>query len=266
MNVNWIHKQTEMNIAQFDHAMETHYPESQEYMRDAQAHISRLCEQCNYLDAVKIIDWESCLGADASVLDLGCGGGWLTAYLSAFDYVNNIYAVDSSHYFISEMLPQVVELMGGKLDKVKPVEGFFTPLLFQDGLLDAVVASSALHHADNLEGVLTEIRRVLKKDGVLIILNETPSTRYRHVYSLSKAFVRMFLNTLFKKYKSTSPYISSSGYLYDPLLGDKDYPAWYWSEAIRQSGFKLVETVDSGLPTVKGVPGAHLTHFICRAI
>jgi len=266
MNSNWIQKQTEINISQFEHSMETHYPESKIYMRDPKEHITRLCEQCNYLDAAKVLNWDSYLGKESSVLDLGCGGGWFTAYLSSFDAVNKIYAMDSSSYFISEMMPKIVELMDGRLDKVEPIEGFFTPLLFEDAFLDTVVASSALHHADNLESVLKEIRRVLKINGLLIIANEVPSSRFRHVYSITKEFVKVFSNMLLKNYKSISPYISSSGHLNNPYLGDRDYPEWYWLESIRRSGFEIVEKVDSGLPTVKNSKGPHLTHFVCRAV
>lgn len=116
-----------------------------------------------------------------------------------------------------------------------PIEGVFTPLILEDGALDLVVASSALHHADSLESVLREIRRVLKNGGTLIILNETPSSAIRHALSLSKAFAKMISDAVFRRYKSISPSVSSSGYLYDPLLGDRDYPFWYWREAIGRS-------------------------------
>ncbi|NQX84199.1 MAG: class I SAM-dependent methyltransferase, partial [Mycoplasmataceae bacterium] len=220
MSEKWIDTQVRMNIAQFDNAMELYYPESAGYMRDAKKHIVRLCEECNFLDAVKLLDWNVYLKPNATVLDLGCGGGWLTAYLSSFENVENLYAVDSSHYFISEMMPDVVKLMKGSLEKVKSIEGFFSPLLFDDGFLDVVAVSSALHHADNLETVLKEIRRVLKKDGYLVIANETPSSHLRHVYSLTKAFVKILLNMTLAKYKAVSPSISSSGYLNEPYLGD----------------------------------------------
>jgi len=266
MSGKWIEKQTEINISQFDNAMEQHYPESKGYMRDPQQHFSRLCEECNFLEAVKILKWDSYLKPRSTVLDLGCGGGWLTGFLSAFENIEKIYAIDSSHYFISTMMPEVVRIMGGSLDKVKAIEGFFTPLLFEDAYLDTVVVSSALHHADNLEAALKEIRRVLKKDGYLIIANETPSAHLRHVYSLTKEFIKVFLNMLLRKYKPVSPYISSNGHLNNPYLGDKDYPLWYWLEAIQRSGFQVVDTIDSGLATVKETKGPHLTHFICKAI
>ena len=264
MNKSWIHEQTERNISQFDKAMEASCPESRTYIHDPKEYLSRISEQCNYLDAVKLIDWKSCLRKDCFILDLGCGGGWLTGYLSKLESVSTIYALDSSKYFLSDMMPEIVMLMGGRQEKIVPIEGLFTPLMFGDGALDVVVASSVLHHADSLEAVLREIKRVLKSDGLLVVLNETPSSGIRHILSLSKAFLKILLNALFHNYKSVSASISSCGYLYDPLLGDRDYPLWYWREALTRSGFSITDIVDSGMATVKTKKGRSLTHFVCR--
>jgi SAM-dependent methyltransferase len=264
MNRNWIHQQTERNISQFDKAMETSNPDAKAYLCDAKEYLSRISEQCNYLDAAKLINWESCLRKGCAVLDLGCGGGWLAGYLSRLEEVRTVYALDSSKYFVLDMLPQIVRLMGGRQEKIVPIEGLFTPLMFDDGALDLVVASSVLHHADSLEPVLKELKRVLKSDGLLVILNETPSSGMQHVLSLGKAFIKIFLNAAFYRYKPISPSISSSGYLYDPMLGDRDYPLWYWKEAIHRSGFAIVESMDTGLSTVKNVKGRSLVHFVCR--
>jgi ubiquinone/menaquinone biosynthesis C-methylase UbiE len=265
MNKNWIHEQTELNISQFDKAMEASSPESRTYLYDPKAYFERIAEQCNYLDAIKLVAWSSYLGKDCSVLDLGCGGGWLTGHLSTFEFVNTIYALDSSKHFLLDMMPKIVVLMDGKSEKIIPIEGLFTPLLFEDDSLDAVVASSVLHHADSLEGMLKEIKRVLKKDGMLFVLNETPSWGIRYTLSITKAFIKIFTDALFSNYKSISPSISSCGYLYDPTLGDRVYPLWYWKEAIKHSGFSIVENIDSGLPTVKNKKGLSLVHFVCRA-
>jgi SAM-dependent methyltransferase len=261
MKINWIHKQTEINISQFDKAMED---SSQMYIHDSKEYLARISEQCNYLDAVKLVDWKSCLKMGCSVLDLGCGGGWLTGYLSKFECVRTVYALDSSKYFLWEMMPEIIKLMEGRQEKIVPIEGLFTPLMFEDGALDVVVASSVLHHAESLETVLREIKRVLKRNGLLLVLNETPSSGIRHTLSLSKAFMEVFLNAALHNYRSISVSISSCGYLYDPKLGDRDYPLWYWREALARAGFSMVDTVDSGVPTLKDKKGRNLIHFLCR--
>ena len=266
MNKTWIYEQTEFNVQQWDNSMETHYPETRRWLTSPEAHFVRLCQESNYLDAVKLVDWSSYLGDNDQVLDMGCGGGWLTGYLAAFEKVGLVYALDSSKRFLTELVPQVVSKMGASPEKVVTIQGLFTPLLFQGASLDVVVASSALHHAESLEGVLKEARRVLKKDGLLFILNETPRPWPRYVLSLALGFAKIMKKIVVRDYVSVSPSISACGYLYDPYLGDKSYPLWYWKEAIERSGFSIVEVMNTGLPTIKGKRGASLTHFICRAV
>jgi len=56
MDENWIQQQTEINVQQWDCAMEEHYPESRIWLRDPKKYYIRLCEECNYLDSVKQIN------------------------------------------------------------------------------------------------------------------------------------------------------------------------------------------------------------------
>jgi len=266
MDTNWIVKQSLCGVAQFDQAMASAYPESEASLQGARNYLGTIGDVCNYMLAAEQVPWAHYLPTDAKVLDIGCGGGWLTAMLTRFDAVRTVYALDSSNHFLHTMLPQVMELMGGRTEKLVPIEGLFQPLLFEDGHLDFAVASSALHHADNLESVLREIRRCLKLGGVLLVINETPWPGYRHLLSVLAAAVRILRDLALQRYRTTSPAISSSGYLYDPKLGDRDYPVWYWRKAIEIAGFSLESVVDTGLPTVKGSQGRPLIHFVCRAV
>ncbi len=266
MDKTWIYEQTELNVLQWDYSIETQHPEAKSWIRNPDDYYVRLCQECNYLDAVKKIDWRKYLTSNCQILDMGCGGGWLTGFLATFEDVRLIYAIDSSKRFLTELFPQVVAKMGANPKKIVTIQGLFTPLLFQDASMDMVVASSALHHAESLEAVLKEARRVLKKDGVLIILNETPRSWFRYMLSVSLAWAKIVKKLIARDYVAISPAVSASGYLYDPYLGDKSYPLWYWLEAISHSGLIAIEIIDTGLPTVKGSKGAALTHIICRAV
>lgn len=263
---SWIVGQALHGVSQFDQAMMNSYPDSQASMQRAHEYLGTIGDVCNYIAAVEQVEWARYLPHDSKVLDIGCGGGWLTAMLSRLDSVKVIYPLDSSKHFLNTLLPQVMELMHGRREKVSVIEGLFEPLFFDDGALDVVVASSALHHADNLESVLREIRRCLKPGGLLFVLNETPWPGYRHLVSVCVAAVRIAWDLLRKRYQAASPSISSSGYLYDPKLGDRDYPLWYWRKALAVAGFSVESVVNTGLPTVKGSNGRSLIHFVCRAV
>jgi SAM-dependent methyltransferase len=266
MDKNWIAEQAHRGVAQFDHAMVEMYPHTKASVESARDYLDTVGKVCNYIAACEQVPWSSYLPSQAKVLDLGCGGGWLSAILSKFDRVETVYALDSSRHFLNNLVPQVMTLMSGDQRKLVSIEGMFQPLLFEDSHLDVVVASSALHHADNLESVLKEIRRVLKPGGYLFVLNETPWPGYRHWLSVLAASVRILRDLLIQRYRPLSPSISATGYLYDPALGDRDYPRWYWEAALRASEFELQSIIDTGLPTVKGSQGRSLIHYVCRAV
>jgi ubiquinone/menaquinone biosynthesis C-methylase UbiE len=261
---NWIHEQTQLNISQFDTLMEENYPETRNWVKDPQASYNRICVECNYLAAVKLINWNDYLRKSSVVLDLAGGSGWLSAYLSKFGNIQKIFFLDSSKFYIQNMMPKMVEIMHGVKKKIDPIEGYFSPLLFDDSSLDTVVASSALHHADNLEIVFKEVRRVLKDDGFFFILNETPLSYSKYLWMMLKKFIQMYINAISLNYKSRSPSISSNGILYDPILGDRIYPLWYWLKAIKMSGLILSEDINTQLSTVNGEKGINLRHFICK--
>jgi ubiquinone/menaquinone biosynthesis C-methylase UbiE len=266
MDDKWIGQQVNLSTQQWDAALTEFYPETKIWMSSPGEYVRHLTQECNYLRATKAIPWDYYLKENSTVLDLGCGGGWLSAFLSSNKRVKQITAVDSSQNYLNNYLPQVVEIMDGHIEKIKTVQGLFSPIIIESDSLDIVVISSAIHHADNLQGVMEECRRVLKKDGYLFILNETPSYNYYFIYEVTKSFIKILIKTIFRKYEKYSQKISSAGYLYDPYLGDCDYPLWYWEKSISESGLELQKKINSGLSTIGDNNDRKLTHFICKKI
>jgi len=261
---NWTDEQIKYLVAQWDTSIEVHYPQYLRMWREPVEHFRCLNEVWNLLDAVKVVEWDRYLVNDATVLDMGGGTGWLSAYLSNHEKIGKIHLLDSSQFFLEKMFPEIVKLMGGKQEKIIPVKGLFSPLLLADESLDMVVACSSLHHAENLESVLKEIHRVLKRTGKLLILNETPYSNYRYLSLTIKQFIIIIKNILLYRFKPVSTTISSSGCLYDPHLGDKCYPLWYWQKAIENSDFILSDIIKTPYFTnKKDTRGIKLTHFIC---
>lgn len=266
MNHNWIAEQINFTVAQWDTSMENAYPTVKEWNKDSKKYFNHVCEKCNFLDAVKVIDWKRYLVNECTILDLGCGGGWLSGYLSKFDRVKSIISVDTSKNYLHNIMPGVIDIMNGTPDKITTVEGMFSPIQLENNSLDLIVASAALHHADNLQSLLNEIQSKLKKGGLLMIINETPSEYFKYLARLLLAFSKIFVRAILFKYTPVSPKISSSFFEYDPYLGDKMYPMWYWKKAIKLAGFELVEIVDTKMATVKGTNKESLKHFICKSI
>lgn len=264
MENSWLTKQIIINTEQWDNSLTTFYPETKLWMSDPVQYLKQLTELCNYLKAAKLINWDDYLINDAVLLDVGCGGGWLTGYLSANVKVKSILAIDSSANYLQNFLPSVVLKMNGDMAKVKAVQGLFSPILLDSSSVDMIVISSALHHAESIGSVLSEFKRVLKPNAYLIILNETPAGSFRYIYQIFRAFIKMVFTIICKTYQPYAQKISAGGYLYDPYLGDVDYPEWYWKGAIKASGFDVLEVIDTNLTTIAGKNGRSLKHFICK--
>ncbi len=101
------------------------------------------------------------------VADLGAGEGALTLMLSKF--AAGVTAVDAS----PEMLRLVREQVdaAGYGDRVTLAEGDLESLPLPDTSFDAVFLSQALHHAAQPAVALKEASRILKKQGLLVLLD-----------------------------------------------------------------------------------------------
>jgi len=260
----WLDVQTSMNIESWDASLTTYYPETKQWMDNGENYYRHITEICNYLKAVQCLDWSEYINENSIILDIGCGGGWLSAYLSKNDSVKKIYSIDSSLNYLDNFLPESIRLAKGVSEKIEACQGLFIPLIIQSNSVDLIVISSALHHADSIGSVLSEFSRALKPGGYLLILNETPIGGIRYIYEISKAFAKIILQSTLQKYSSHVQKVSAGGFLNDPYLGDVDYPDWYWKKAIVANGFDLIDQIDSKLATVAGAPGRTLKHFICQ--
>ena len=248
-------------------AIREFYPEYAGEWSDPAQHLAAHETKWNLIEATRDLDWPRLLpaGARLKVLDLGCGTGWLSAFLSRFDQVESIVALDADAHNLETMLPVVSRALGADLSKVKPTRGLFQPLPFGDGELDLVVASSAVHHAHDIISLFLELRRVVKDDGLIIALNETPATNWNHVVRMGRSSLRAIAENITGRIRRYGPRVSSLGLLYDPYLGDVAYSRKQWDFIFRSSGLTYQEHVSPFYPyKAKDSQSVRLTHFICR--
>jgi len=92
------------------------------------------------------------------VLELGCGGGILSAALEAGEL--ELYAVDRLHSALVAARPH--------LTKTGLVCSKAEGLPFASGIFDAVVSSDFLEHVEDLSQVVRESARVLKPGGLFL--------------------------------------------------------------------------------------------------
>lgn len=107
--------------------------------------------------------------ASRTILDVGCGPGYLTRHLAALCPEADVQGVDYSTGQIR--FARRVYLASGE-GRVKFIRGNALALPFPDGAFDVVVSVGSIKHWHDPHRGLAEIRRVLRPEGVLF-LSET---------------------------------------------------------------------------------------------
>jgi SAM-dependent methyltransferase len=110
------------------------------------------------------------INPDWIVGDLGCGSGQVTAALAPF--VSHVVAVDAS--------PEMLQTAGDRVAGASNVDlrrGDLEALPIDDGRLDAAVLALVLHHAPDPAKALSEVARVVKAGGRLLIIDMLPHDR-----------------------------------------------------------------------------------------
>jgi len=108
----------------------------------------------------------------STILDLGCGSGRHVIYLAKCDF--SVFGLDNSPEGL-KITRQWLHDEG--LDADLRLHSMTEKPPYQDSFFDAVLSTQVIHHADiaTIEGIVKEVSRVLKKDGLLFIT--VPSIR-----------------------------------------------------------------------------------------
>ena len=96
----------------------------------------------------------------SEVLDVGCGNGYIAHHLSAM-LGTSVMGIDVATF--TEAPIEYRQYGGGEFPAA-------------DASFDAVVLAYVLHHAQNVQSMLDEMKRVLRPGGVAIIYEDIPET------------------------------------------------------------------------------------------
>jgi 2-polyprenyl-3-methyl-5-hydroxy-6-metoxy-1,4-benzoquinol methylase len=110
------------------------------------------------------------LPAGATVLDVGCGSGWLSEYFARFGY--RVTGIDISPDLIRIAKDRIDKLPFGMDDKSPVVCEFLAhdiELKPLDRTFDAIVCYDSLHHFEDEHAVLTNLNLMLANDGWLFV-------------------------------------------------------------------------------------------------
>ncbi|WKZ27598.1 MAG: class I SAM-dependent methyltransferase [Candidatus Dojkabacteria bacterium] len=106
------------------------------------------------------------------ILDVGCGRGYLAGKIS-------------SRYIVSGLDMIIPAEVKEKYPQVNFVEGFVEKMPFPDNHFDTVICTHTLEHVQDIQGALTELRRICKERLIIVVPKQRP---YKYTFDLHLHF------------------------------------------------------------------------------
>jgi len=108
------------------------------------------------------------ISQNATVLDIGCGGGRTLEVLSALAKLGKAVGIDYSKDSVAVARKRNRRLIEG--GRVEVIHGSVSSMPFPDKVFDCVTAVETYYFWPDIEGDLAEVRRVMKPGGQLVII------------------------------------------------------------------------------------------------
>jgi demethylmenaquinone methyltransferase / 2-methoxy-6-polyprenyl-1,4-benzoquinol methylase len=162
------------------------------------------------------------------ILDIATGTGDL-ALLLVKTNPEKIIGLDISAGML-EVGKQKIALQN-QSNKIEMVLGDSESIPFQEDYFDAITVAFGVRNFENLETGLTEILRVLKKDGILVVLETAvpEKTPYKQGYHFYSRYILPLIGKVFSKDTVAYNYLSESSAAFP--YGEK------FNAILRKTGF-----------------------------
>jgi len=150
------------------------------------------------------------------VLDIGCGDGVLSYFIAQNGA--KVSGIDYSSLAIDFAKEKT------KCMSIDFTQGSAYELPFKDNTFDAIVSSDVIEHLEDVDKYLSEIKRVIKNDGIIIL-----STPIRYTYNpldkehIVEWFKEEYQELIDNKFSNTQYYYSH------PLVWQELYEAKYFN-------------------------------------
>jgi demethylmenaquinone methyltransferase / 2-methoxy-6-polyprenyl-1,4-benzoquinol methylase len=144
-----------------------------------------------------------------NILDIATGTGDL-AILMTETSATKIIGLDLSAGMLEIGEQKIKQL---KLtDKIELIQGDSENIPFPENYFDAITVSFGIRNFETLEKGLSEIYRVLKPNGIFVILETSVPTKFpfKQGYSFYTKFILPLIGKLFSKDKNAYSYLSTS--------------------------------------------------------
>lgn len=149
-----------------------------------------------------------------TILDIATGTGDLAILMTKTTASEEIIGLDISAGMLEIGKQKIKEK---KLDhKIEMVLGDSEKIPYPDNYFDAITVAFGIRNFENLEKGLTEILRVLKPNGIFVILETSVPTKfpYKQGYAFHTRFILPIIGRLFSKDKVAYKYLSDSANIF----------------------------------------------------
>lgn len=121
------------------------------------------------------------------ILDAGCGRGFYSHALTFFPFIQEISAVDINKHYLK------IAKTHTKDTRVRFYQSSIYSLPFPDNYFDCIIFSEVLEHLSNETKALKELKRVLKKNGVILI--SVPNEKFPFLWDPINWVLMRFFNS-----------------------------------------------------------------------
>ncbi|MBF4985422.1 bifunctional demethylmenaquinone methyltransferase/2-methoxy-6-polyprenyl-1,4-benzoquinol methylase UbiE [Nonlabens mediterrranea] len=179
-----------------------------------------------------VVDMVAATNPD-SIMDIATGTGDLVIQMAQKTSASRLIGLD-----ISSGMLEVgkIKVKKEELDnRIEMVLGDSEDLPFEDNSIDAVTVSYGVRNFEDLEKGLSEIRRVLKPQGILVILETSVPTKFpfKQGYYVFSKLVVPTIGKIFSKDKIAYGYLQKSASTFP--YGDR------FNNILKKVGFNNVE-------------------------
>jgi len=203
--------------------------------------------------------------------EFASGTMWLTSYIMRKfqNQIDQFYSVDYSERYVFNLGKKLLEYYKVERNKLTLCLGSFYEIKLPNESLDFIVMCQAFHHADNPDKLLQEVYRVLKKDGVLMMVGELFISKPLYLkcylnYITSLMVSNYFPSLLIKSFKifqrlSSKNLKGEFQELYfppDPKLGDHYYLKSQYEKFFSRNKFDFLK--------IKSKKSNHLAYMIFK--
>ena len=146
----------------------------------------------------------------SNVLDIATGTGDLAIQFAKKTEIPTIVGLDLSEGMLEMARKKVINTP--LQSKIEFVKGDSEALPFDDNSFEAITASFGIRNFEHLEKGLSEILRVLKPNGLLVILETSVPTKFpvKQGYHFYTKRLLPFIGRIFSKDKVAYKYLSES--------------------------------------------------------